>query len=235
MDSRRPITIDPMIVAFDADDTLWHNENHFEATHRAFERLLAPWSSATEVDDRLFEVEMRNMDRYGYGVKAFTLSMTETAIDLSDGDVPASVISEIIRLGHDILDRDIVLLDGVVDVLDSLADHTLMLITKGDLYAQRRSIDRSGLADRFWRIEIVAHKDTDTYRRLLELHGVPVSEFVMVGNSLKSDVLPVLELGGRGVHVPYQVTWAHEHVEPDAPIPTLDHIAELPALIEAWR
>ncbi len=145
------------------------------------------------------------------------------------------MISEIIRLGHDILDRDIVLLDGVVDVLDSLADHTLMLITKGDLYAQRRSIDRSGLADRFWRIEIVAHKDTDTYRRLLELHGVPVSEFVMVGNSLKSDVLPVLELGGRGVHVPYQVTWAHEHVEPDAPIPTLDHIAELPALIEAWR
>lgn len=225
-----------MIVAFDADDTLWHNEDQFDSTHRAFEELLSPWATPDTVESRLFEIEMRNLARYGYGAKAFMLSMTETAIDVSDGDISGAEIGRIIELGHAILDRPIELLDGVVDVLDEVAAHTLMLITKGDLYAQHARITESGLAERFWRIEVVAQKDVDTYARLLDLHGVPIDDFVMVGNSLKSDVLPVVELGGRGVHVPYHVTWAHEvsDLDHDHEIPTLDRLRDLPALLENW-
>ncbi len=225
-----------MIVAFDADDTLWHNEDQFDSTHRVFEELLAPWATAPEVEARLYEVEMRNLARYGYGAKAFMLSMTETAIEVSAGAVSSGHIGQIIELGHAILDRPIELLDDVVAVLDGLAHHTLMLITKGDLYAQHARIAESGLADHFWRIEIVAQKDVDTYSRLLDLHQVPIDDFVMVGNSLRSDVLPVVELGGRGVHVPYHVTWAHESHDGDHghEVPTLDRLGQLPDLIAGW-
>jgi putative hydrolase of the HAD superfamily len=226
----------PMIVAFDADDTLWHNEDQFDSTHRAFEALLAPWASAEAVDARLYETEMRNLARYGYGAKSFMLSMTETAIDLSDGEISGADIGRIIELGHAILDRPIELLDDVVDVLDRVAHHTLMLITKGDLYAQHARIAESGLADRFWRIEVVGEKDVATYARVLELHQVPIHDFVMVGNSLRSDVLPVIELGGRAVHVPYHVTWTHEvhHDDHGHDVPVLEHLRNLPALIEEW-
>lgn len=225
-----------MIVAFDADDTLWHNEDQFDSTHRAFEELLSAWATADAVESRLYEVEMRNLARYGYGAKAFMLSMTETAIDVSDGAISGAEIGRIIELGHAILDRPIELLDGVVDVLDELADHTLMLITKGDLYAQHARIAESGLADRFWRIDVVAEKNVDTYARLLELHQVPIGDFVMVGNSLRSDVLPVAELGGRGVHVPYHVTWAHEAHDDDHGhfVHTLERLRDLPVLLEEW-
>lgn len=225
-----------MIVAFDADDTLWHNEDQFDSTHREFERLLADWAAPEVVDARLYETEMRNLARYGYGAKSFMLSMTETAIDLSDGAISGTAIGRIIELGHAILDRPAELLDGVTDVLDEVAHHTLMLITKGDLYAQHARIAESGLAERFWRIEVVAEKDVDTYARLLDLHRVPVGEFVMVGNSLRSDVLPVVELGARGVHVPYHVTWAHEHHDghPGHEVPTLESLRDLPALLDAW-
>ena len=226
-----------MIVAFDADDTLWHNEDQFDSTHRVFEEMLAPWATARDVEARLYEVEMRNLARYGYGAKAFMLSMTETAIEISAGAVSGTDIARIIELGHAILDRPIELLDDVVDVLEGLAHHTLMLITKGDLYAQHARIAESGLADHFWRIDVVAQKDVDTYARLLDLHQVPIERFVMVGNSLRSDVLPVVELGGRGVHVPYHVTWAHEAHDDDHghTIPTLDRLGELPDLLEGWR
>lgn len=225
-----------MFVAFDADDTLWHNEDLFDTTHRAFEELLSPWAPADVVDARLYDIEMRNLARYGYGAKAFMLSMTETAIDVSDGAISGTDIGLIIELGHAILDRPTELLDGVVDVLEAVAHHTLMLITKGDLYAQHARIAESGLADRFWRIDVVTEKNVATYTRLLELHQVPVEQFVMVGNSLPSDVLPVAELGGRGVHVPYHVTWAHEthHDDHGQGIHTLDHIRELPSLLEDW-
>lgn len=230
------VSISTMIVAFDADDTLWHNEDQFDSTHRAFEDLLSAWAPADAVEARLYEVEMRNLARYGYGAKSFMLSMTETAIDVSDGAISGAEIGRIIELGHAILDRPIELLDGVHEVLDQLAGHTLMLITKGDLYAQHARIAESGLADRFWRIEVVAEKDVDTYARLLELHQVPIDEFVMVGNSLRSDVLPVVELGGRGVHVPYHVTWAHENHDGDhgRRVHTLDRMRDLPALLETW-
>ncbi|MEQ8842834.1 MAG: HAD family hydrolase [Acidimicrobiales bacterium] len=225
-----------MIVAFDADDTLWHNEDQFDSTHRAFEQLLAEWGTATEVSARLHEVQMRNLRRYGYGAKAFVLSMTETAIDLSGGAIPGSEIARIIDFGHAILDRSPELLDDVLDVLDRLSHHTLMLITKGDLYAQHARIAESGLAERFWRIEVVAQKDVDTYARLLDLHRVPIDDFVMVGNSLRSDVLPVIELGGRGVHVPYHVTWVHEIHDGDHghDIPTIDRLGDLPDLLADW-
>ena len=219
-----------MIVAFDADDTLWHNEDTFTETHRAFEELLAPWAPAATVERQLFETEMRNLPRYGYGAKSFMLSMTETAVDISGGAITGDQIGQILALGQAILDRPTRLIDDVIDVLDALAHHTLMLITKGDLYAQHARIADSGLAERFWRIEVVAEKNPATYAGLLELHGIAIDDFVMVGNSLSSDVLPVIELGGRGVHVPYHLTWAHEarHDEQDHDIPALTRLAELP-------
>lgn len=225
-----------MIVAFDADDTLWHNEDMFDSTHRAFEELLSPWAPADVVEAHLYDIEMRNLARYGYGAKAFMLSMTETAIDVSDGAISGADIGRIIELGHAILDRPTELLDGVVEVLDEVAHHTLMLITKGDLYAQHARIAESGLADRFWRIEVVTEKNVATYARLLELHQVPIHDFVMVGNSLPSDVLPVVELGGRAVHVPYHVTWAHETHDEDQErnVHTLERLRDLPLLLEAW-
>jgi len=223
-----------MIIGFDADDTLWHNEDGFQASHRAFEELLAEWGDPAAIHDRLFEVETRNLARYGYGVKAYTLSMIETAISVTDGRVDAERISAILDLGHALLDRPVELIDGVEDALDRLGHLTLMLITKGDLYHQLARIDASGLRDRFWQTEVVAHKDPATYERVLGIHGVEPERFVMVGNSLPSDVLPVIEIGGRGVHVPYHVTWTHEHHDGDHDAPQLEHLGELPDLLAQW-
>jgi len=223
-----------MIIGFDADDTLWHNEDGFQATHRRFESLLDRWATPDEVADHIFAVEMRNMGRYGYGVKAFTLSMVEAAIDISDGEIDTTALSSILELGRHLLDRPAELIDGVTEVLDTLADHTLLLITKGDLYHQLARIESSGLSSRFWRTEVVAHKDPATYRDLLATHGIAADEFVMVGNSLPSDVLPVLEIGARAVHVPYSITWAHEDHPHDHPAPTIESLAELPDLISRW-
>lgn len=223
-----------MIIGFDADDTLWHNEDGFQASHRAFEELLAVWGDAATVNDRLFEVETRNLARYGYGVKAYTLSMIETAIAVTDGRVDAERVSAILDLGHALLDRPVELIDGVEEVLDRLGHLTLMLITKGDLYHQLARIDASGLRERFWKTEVVAHKDPATYERVLGSHGVEAERFVMVGNSLPSDVLPVIEIGGRGVHVPYHVTWTHEHHDGDHDAPRLEHLGELPDLLAEW-
>lgn len=223
-----------MIIGFDADDTLWHNEDGFQASHREFESLLAQWADAPTIEDQLFVIEQRNIPRYGYGVKAFTLSMIETAITVSEGEASAALIAEILDLGHALLDRPVKLIDGVVEVLDELADLTLMLITKGDLYHQLSRIDSSGLQERFWQTEVVAHKDVPTYERVLALHGVDPAQFVMVGNSLPSDVLPVIELGGRGVHVPYYVTWGHEHHDGDHEAPVIESLTDLPALLSAW-
>ncbi len=223
-----------MIIGFDADDTLWHNEDGFQATHRQFESLLSTWATPDEAGDHLFAVEARNMSRYGYGVKAFTLSMVEAAIDISDGEISTAELSDILELGRHLLDRPAELIDGVVQVLEALAGHTLMIITKGDLYHQLARIESSGLRDHFWRREVVAHKDPSTYRDLLAAHDVPVEDFVMVGNSLPSDVLPVLEIGARAVHVPYAITWAHEAHDDEHPAPTIESLGELPDLIGQW-
>jgi putative hydrolase of the HAD superfamily len=224
-----------LVIGFDADDTLWHNETIFENVHVRYRTLLAQYHDAATVDRTLFATEMRNLARYGYGVKGFTLSAIETAIELTSGKIPASEIKELIELGHSMLDHPVELLDGVAETVAALApEHRLIVITKGDLHHQERKVAQSGLAPHFQAIEIVSEKDESTYRSLLRRHAVEPSQFLMVGNSVKSDILPVLALGGAGAHVPYHVTWAAEHAEPppaaEGRFFELKSIRELPAL-----
>lgn len=203
-----------LVIAFDADDTLWHNESIFEKTHERFRALLAEYHDAATVDRTLLATEMRNLDLYGYGVKGFTLSTIETAIQLTAGKISADEIRQIIERGREMLAHPVELLDGVAEALAALAErHRLLVITKGDLRDQERKLGKSGLAPLFHHIEIVSEKDERTYAEILRRQAIAPGRFLMVGNSLKSDILPVLALGGAGVHVPYHVTWAAERVE----------------------
>jgi len=226
------------IIGFDADDTLWHNESIFDQAQERYRGLLAKYHPAAEVDRALFATEMRNLDLYGYGIKGFMLSAAETAIELTRGAVSAQEIREILALGREMLAHPVELLPGVGEVVPALArDFRLVLITKGDLRDQERKIAASGLAPHFQAVEILSEKDGGAYERVLRRHGVAVGEFVMVGNSLKSDILPVLALGGAGVHIPYHLTWQHERVEEpprDQPrFRRVAHLAELPPLLPA--
>jgi putative hydrolase of the HAD superfamily len=226
------------IIGFDADDTLWHNENIFHQAQERYRGLLAKYHPPAEVDRALFATEMRNLRLYGYGIKGFMLSATETAIELTKGTVSAPEIREIIALGQEMLAHPVELLPGVSEVVPALArDSRLLLITKGDLRDQERKIAESGLAAHFHAIEILSEKDDAAYRRVLRRHGVSIEEFAMVGNSLKSDILPVLTLGGAGVHIPYHLTWQHEHVEVaphDQPrFRRVESLVELPPLLAA--
>jgi putative hydrolase of the HAD superfamily len=224
----------PRVVAFDGDDTLWHNETLFSTSHGEFRNLLTRHVDlpAAEIDARLLAIEKRNLSLYGYGIKGFMLSMVETAVEVTAGRVPGEDIQAILKVGHAMLGHPVELIDGVRDVLETLRarDHQLWLITKGDLFDQESKIARSGLADLFERIEIVSEKDEATYRRLLVRHGVDPEEFAMTGNSLRSDVLPVTAIGGRAFHVPYQITWAHEAIEDMTAegFKTLQTLRELP-------
>jgi putative hydrolase of the HAD superfamily len=224
------------IIGFDADDTLWHNESIFERAQQNYRALLAKYHPADEVNRVLFATEMRNLPLYGYGVKGFMLSATETAIELTKGAISAKEIREILAMGQDMLAHPVELLAGVADIVPTLArDYRLLLITKGDLHHQERKVAESRLASHFHAVEILSEKDSPAYERVLRRHGVSHAEFAMVGNSLKSDILPVLELGGAGVHVPYHITWAHEHVEivpHDRPrFRQVAQLAELPPLL----
>ncbi len=224
------------ILGFDADDTLWHNESIFDRAQQRYRELLAKYHPADEVNRVLFQTEMRNLPLYGYGVKGFMLSATETAIELTKGGISAREIREILALGQEMLAHPVELLPGVAEIVPALAkDFRLLLITKGDLHHQERKVTESRLAAHFHGIEILSEKDGPTYERVLRRHGVPIAEFAMIGNSLKSDILPVLELGGAGVHVPYHITWAHEHVEKiphDQPrFRQVKHLAEIPPLL----
>ena len=204
-------------VAFDGDDTLWHHETLYQFTHERFRELISRHLPDADVDGRLNATEVRNLEIFGYGVKGFTLSMIETAIDLTAGAIPAEDIAELIDWGKEMLVHPVELLDGAEATLEALADrYRLMLITKGDLFDQESKIARSGLADRFQHIEIVSVKDQQTYRRCLAKHGLSPQGFLMVGNSMRSDVMPVLAMGGQAVHVPYEVTWMHEQVDDDS-------------------
>ena len=202
------------IIGFDADDTLWRNEDIFERAHERFRALLARHHPPAEVDRVLFATEMRNLALYGYGVKGFTLSCLETAVELTGGQVTGAEMAEILATGRDMLAHPIELLADVAEVVPALArDYRLILITKGDLHHQERKVAASGLAPHFHAVEIVSEKDGAAYDRIRLRHGLSWGEFAMVGNSLKSDILPVLGLGGAGVHIPYHLTWAHEHAE----------------------
>ncbi len=227
------------VIGFDADDTLWHNETIFENVHIRFRKLLADYHDAETVDRTQFATEMRNLELYGYGVKGFTLSAIETAIQLTEGKISAREIRELIELGRSMLEHPVELLDGVEETLAALAPaYRLIVITKGDLRDQARKLRKSGLADRFRHVEIVAEKDVHTYEAIFRRHAIAPENFLMVGNSLKSDMLPVLELGGSGAHVPYPLTWAHEHVEnmpaAEGRFFSLKNVRELPAVIAAW-
>jgi putative hydrolase of the HAD superfamily len=224
------------VIGFDADDTLWHNEVIFEQVHRRFCELLGRYHDAETVERTLYATEMRNLELYGYGIKGFMLSSIETAIELTKGEIRAEEIRTLIGLGREMMQHPVEVLDGVSDVLTSLAgEHRLLLITKGDLRDQERKLVKSGLARFFDGIEIVSDKNEASYLSALKRHGVRTSEFLMVGNSLRSDIAPVLALGGSAVHIPYPLTWEHERnvALPDAPgrFFELKHIRELVPLI----
>lgn len=205
-------------IAFDADDTLWHNETIFAESHRRYCELLAHYHDSETVEKTLFATEMRNLELLGYGVKAHALSAIETAIDLTDGTITAEEIKGILSITRDMLSQPVELIDGVVEVLKEVSQHyRLFLITKGDLLDQERKVEASGLGHYFEHVDVVSKKDQEDYERVLNRIGVDITRFAMIGNSLKSDVKPVLELGGYGIHVPYAITWAHEQAsQPDA-------------------
>lgn len=228
---------EPLVLGFDADDTLWHNETLFAAAHARFHALLAAHHEPARVERALYATELRNLPLYGYGAKGFTLSAIETAIELTEGRIAAGELRELIALGRDILAHPVELLEAVPAVLARLAGEgrRMVLITKGDLQHQERKIAQSGLAGHFIACEVVSEKDEATYARVLARHRVRPERFLMVGNSLKSDIAPVLRLGGLAAHVPYPLTWEHERLAapPEAPgrFFTLGGLAELPDLL----
>jgi putative hydrolase of the HAD superfamily len=202
------------VIAFDADDTLWHNERLFRATELEFRRLLSRYHDEAWIERRLYETEVRNFEHYGYGIKAFMLSMVETAVELTEGRIGGDEIRRILELGRAMLAEPVRLLDGVEDTLAALgADHTLMVITKGDLLDQETKIERSGLRDRFRWVEVVSRKDALIYQRILARCAVNPDRFLMVGDSIRSDILPVLEIGSAAVHIPHDDPWQHEVVD----------------------
>lgn len=200
-------------VAFDADDTLWANEDIFVAAQSRYMALLAPYRANWDAQE-LHDTEQRNLAYFGYGIKGFTLSMIETAIQISDGAISGREIGNIIELAREMVHAPLILLPHIAEVIPLLAQkYRLMLITKGDLFDQEVKIARSGLADYFRHIEVVSEKNSSTYARILHRHDINPNEFVMVGNSLRSDILPVVALGAKAIHVPYYLTWQHEHVD----------------------
>jgi putative hydrolase of the HAD superfamily len=199
------------MVGFDADDTLWRSQDYFDEAQARFERIVSAYVDLADVGKRLYEYESRNIAFFGYGVKGMALSMVEAAVEITEARISAQDLHRIVGLAKELLRHPVEVLDGVRDAVEAVAaEHPVVLITKGDLFHQEQKVRDSGLADLFRRIEIVSEKDAPTYARLLEEFGVPASRFLMVGNSLRSDIAPVLELGGWGVHVPYHTTWAHE-------------------------
>ena len=225
-------------MGLDGDDTLWHNETRFHLTQTALRDLLRRHIPDADVDAHLSEVEMRNLGLYGYGVKAFTLSMLETAIQVTDGRIPTADLEVILGWGKKMLGEPTELLDGVEEALREVSSrYQPLLITKGDLFDQESKLARSGLAEMFSGVEILSEKNVDAYRAVLRRRQIETNEFVMVGNSLRSDIAPVVALGARAVHIPYPLTWSHEQVPEDA-MPgegwhRLASISELAALLDS--
>lgn len=223
-------------IGFDADDTLWQNEQFYQLTQARFAELLAEHAEPRNLSDRLLEAEKRNIKHYGFGIKGFTLSMIETAIEVTKGRAPASVISEILAAGREMLAHPVETLPHVRETLETLAaSYRLVLITKGDLFDQERKVAQSGLGEFFTAVEIVSDKARLTYERIFARFGDGPETGMMVGNSMKSDVLPAIEAGSWGVFVPHELTWSVEHAEAPDQSPRFRRIAdlgELPPLIE---
>ncbi|MEQ9241510.1 HAD family hydrolase [Roseovarius indicus] len=218
-------------IGFDADDTLWQNERFFRLTQERFAALLKDYADGDHLHDRLLAAERRNLGHYGFGIKGFTLSMIETAIEVTDQQVPASVISELIAAGQEMLQHPIELLPHAREAVEEIAaSHRVLLITKGDLLDQERKLAQSGLGDLFDGVEIVSAKTRTVYEDIFTRHGNGAAEAMMVGNSLRSDVKPAIEAGGWGVHVPHHLTWEVEHDEPPENAPRYRAIEDLGAL-----
>ncbi|HTV71686.1 MAG TPA: HAD family hydrolase [Rhizobiaceae bacterium] len=222
-------------IGFDADDTLWQNEQFFRLTEKRFAALLADYAESDHLLERLLEAEKKNLATYGFGIKGFTLSMVETALEVTEGRVPSSVIGEIVAAGREMLAHPVETLPDVRETLEQLApDYRLVMITKGDLFDQERKLAASGLGELFNAIEIVSDKSAATYTRIFTRHGDGADKAMMVGNSLKSDVVPSIEAGAWGIFVPHELTWVVEKVDPPTTNPRFREIgtlAELPGLL----
>jgi putative hydrolase of the HAD superfamily len=227
------------LVGFDGDDTLWRSQDFFDAAQREFEGILATYVDMGDSRDHLYAVESRNLALFGYGVKGMALSMIEAAIEITDARITARDLQRIIGMGKQLLQHPVELLPGIRDAVARIAeDFEVVLITKGDLFHQEAKVRQSGLADLFPRIEIVSEKDVATYARVLGEFALAPAQFVMIGNSLRSDIAPVLQLGGWGVHMPYHTTWIHESASSldaaDAPrMCSVADAAELPGAVHA--
>ena len=225
------------LVALDADDTLWHNESNYTSTRERLGILIAKYGPIESLDDRLYATERRNLQHFGYGVKGFVLSMIETSIELTGGRLEGADVREIIDWGRAMLACPVQLIDGVEEAVQALAARVpLVLVTKGDLLDQETKLARSGLGHLFQGIEIVSEKDRRAYERVMTRYGVAPERFVMVGNSLRSDILPAIDAGAHAVLVPYTMEWIHERVAPDdlanARYHQIAHLKELPAVLE---
>ncbi|WP_295811712.1 HAD family hydrolase [uncultured Nitratireductor sp.] len=217
-----------LTIGFDADDTLWQNERFYRLTEARFAEFLADFAEAGHLSERLLQAEKRNLGKYGFGIKGFTLSMIETAIDVTDGRVPAATIRDILDAGREMLDHPVETLPHARETLEKLSGrHRLVLITKGDLFDQERKLAASGLGDHFDAVEIVSDKSRQTYERIFAAHGDGPEHGMMIGNSLKSDVIPAIEAGAWGVFVPHDLTWLHEHAEMPENMPRFRKIADL--------
>jgi putative hydrolase of the HAD superfamily len=226
------------VIAFDADDTLWINETYFREAEEKFASLLEDFLPQHAIMKELYRTEITNLSLYGYGIKGFMLSMIETALRISGEKMPIALVEKIIQIGQEMLGKPVDLLPGVREVLESLqGKYRIVLATKGDLVDQERKLQKSGLEGFFHHIEIMSEKRTSDYEKLIGHLDIQASEFVMIGNSLKSDILPVLELGGYGIHVPFHTTWVHEQVDHEVKHErffTAEHLEEATARIQSF-
>jgi putative hydrolase of the HAD superfamily len=206
--------MDIKVIAFDADDTLWVNEPYFQETEEKFCELLAPYLSRHTLSQELFKTEIANLKLYGYGIKGYILSMIEAALKISNNTISNEIVEKIIQYGKELLEKPIELIEGVEETLESLREkYKLVVATKGDLLDQRRKLHNSGLGSFFHHIEVMSDKQEKDYSDLVNRLDIKPSEFLMIGNSLKSDVLPVLGIGGHAIHIPFHTTWAHERID----------------------
>ena len=228
------------VIAFDADDTLWHNERHYTEAKEKFTQILTRYHDQQWIEAKLDSTELQNLNRYGYGIKSFALSMIETAIQLTEGRITGNEIQEVIAIAWAMLEKPMEIFPGVRETITHLAEsYKLLLITKGDLFEQEAKIARSGIGESFSSIEIVSEKTAQSYQSILRKHQIQPEQFVMVGNSLKSDILPVLVIGGTGIYIPFETTWVHELVPEeqlaDKDFIRLASIEHVPVLLASLR
>lgn len=232
---KSPHILEPKMIAFDADDTLWNNEPYFEEAEQRFITLMADFWSKQSVSQKLYDTQIKNLPLYGYGIKGYILSMIESAHEITQGYLPNDLYKSILNIGKDMLRQPVDLLEGVEETLKTVSQKfPIIVATKGDLKDQHRKLHDSGIGQLFHHIEVMIHKDKSDYQKMLKRLEIDSSDFLMIGNSLKSDVLPVIELGGSAIHIPYHTTWEHEripHKIEHSNFYTLSNIRDLPKLL----